>query len=807
MRAKFNFLRTLANLRRSRRLARGAGFVLLFHCVLSLKSPSAQRRSSSLLTGVVSVVAVIAGTLLLCVPPAFAQRTFVGTIGESPDGGVAIDGNNNVWISEGQGISEYSAYPSKRRLSEVSDNGAIYSIALNNSTGYLYAANSGPDTVEVFNSSGALSATWPTEGSCGSLSVAVDNSGHSTQGVVYIARSCPKDIQALNANDQPVDFSASEPYIPTNGHGESENKITGTPTGPGGSVAPLGELTNIATDGEGNIYAVDREHMVIDEFKPSGEFVRAFSGKSVPGGFSELAGVAVDPTNGNVLVTDRERHAVDEFSSTGEYLDQLTHFTELRGGIAVNAEGYVYIADQGAADVFSSNLTLPTISYSKVSSPTPTGATLNASIEPNGSEITSCYFEYGPSKVYGGSYGSPHVSCTPTTPYSAHQDVSATITGLTSETEYRYRVVVAESNGQKVYGSEQIYTPHVVEGLETEPATKLEPKTAMLNASFIGTNEPTKYYFEWGTTPSYGEKTPEASAGSTSTPTPLSAELTGLGLGTVYHYRVVAMNGQGTSYGEDESFTSSLAVPGLTTKPPTNIQAESATLNGSLIGDGEPTKYYFEWGTTPSYGEKTPTTESAGSPNGPPVALSFDLTHLKPGSTYHYRIVATDGFGTDYGEDQTLETVPLAPLVTESLSGVQSDLAFLHARINPGGGETAYHFEYATQEEYEVKHTYENTIPIPDGSAGSGYLYQRVSVQLSDLKPGTTYHWRVVAKNSVETTFGGIALSRLIHLLRSMMLAPMPTPASRTAPPRCSTAAPTSSSPPPTPAAMTSNRT
>ena len=215
------------------------------------------------------------------------------------------------------------------------------------------------------------------------------------------------------------------------------------------------------------------------------------------------------------------------------------------------------------------------------------------------------------------------------------------------------------------------------------------------------------------------------------------------------------MNGQGTSYGEDESFTSSLAVPGLTTKPPTNIQAESATLNGSLIGDGEPTKYYFEWGTTPSYGEKTPTTESAGSPNGPPVALSFDLTHLKPGSTYHYRIVATDGFGTDYGEDQTLETVPLAPLVTESLSGVQSDLAFLHARINPGGGETTYHFEYATQEEYEVNHTYENTIPIPDGSAGSGYLYQRVSVQLSDLKPGTTYHWRVVAQNSTETTFGG----------------------------------------------------
>ena len=89
--------------------------------------------------------------------------------------------------------------------------------------------------------------------------------------------------------------------------------------------------------------------MVVDEFKPSGEFVRAFSGESVPGGFSsELGGVGVDPTNGNVLIADQESHTVDEFSSTGEYLDQRTHFTELRGGIAVNAEGYAYIADQGA---------------------------------------------------------------------------------------------------------------------------------------------------------------------------------------------------------------------------------------------------------------------------------------------------------------------------------------------------------------------------------------------------------------------------------------------------------------------------
>ena len=720
----------------------------------SAKSPivSASRLTKRSHAVALAILCSSFAALALAPPQAFAQRTLVATIGANPGGAVAIDGNNNLWISENQPERDiqYSAYPSTRRISELSGSVSNRSIALNDSTGYLYAANGGPVTVEVFDNTGTLSAVWPTENECGVDSVAVNNSGTSSQGTVYIARTCTEHIQAVNAEDQPVSFSdTSAPYI-------SANHITGTPTGPAGSVVSFGEIANIATDGDGNIYAVDRQTKVVDEFKSTGEFVRTFSGTGAPGGFSsELSGVAVDPTNGNVLIVDQGNHVVDEFSSSGEYLDQLTGFGELRGSLAVNAEGYVYVAVQGAIDIFNSDLTLPTISYSKASNATPTGATVKASVEPNGSEITQCYFEYGPTEPYGGSYGSPHIPCTPATPYSTQQGVSASISGLTSDTQYHYRAVLTESTGQKVYGSEQIYTPHVVEGLETEPATKLEPEAATLNASFTGTNEPTKYYFEWGTTPSYGEKTPEASAGSTSTPTPLSAELTGLGLGVVYHYRVVATNSKGTSYGEDESFTSSLAVPGLTTERPTNIQSESATLNGSMIGDGEPTKYYFEWGSNSSYGEKTPT-ENAGSPNGPePIALSLNLAHLKPASTYHYRIVATDGVGTSYGEDQMLETIPLAPSVTESVSGVQSDLAFLDAKINPGGGETTYHFEYATQEEYEVNDTYARQIPIPDGSVGSGYTYQAVSIQLSDLRPGTTYHWRVVAENSTETTFGG----------------------------------------------------
>ena len=35
--------------------------------------------------------------------------------------------------------------------------------------------------------------------------------------------------------------------------------------------------------------------------------------------------------------------------------------------------------------------------------------------------------------------------------------------------------------------------------------------------------------------------------------------------------------------------------------------------------------------------------------------LRCQLTHLNPGATYHYRLVAVNETGTSYGEDATLE--------------------------------------------------------------------------------------------------------------------------------------------------------
>ncbi len=77
---------------------------------------------------------------------------------------------------------------------------------------------------------------------------------------------------------------------------------------------------------------------------------------------------------------------------------------------------------------------------------------------------------------------------------------------------------------------------------------------------------------------------------------------------------------------------------------------------------------------------------------------------------------------------------------------MHADTAQVHAEINPGGGETTYHVAYGTTSSYG------SLGPIPDAKAGSGRTLQSVTVQLSALTPGTTYHYQVVAQNATETT-------------------------------------------------------
>jgi hypothetical protein len=81
----------------------------------------------------------------------------------------------------------------------------------------------------------------------------------------------------------------------------------------------------------------------------------------------------------------------------------------------------------------------------------------------------------------------------------------------------------------------------------------------------------------------------------------------------------------------------------------------SAHLGGSVAAMTKATNVSFQYGPTAAYGMSTPQI-----PIGEDLIshkVGADVTKLTPGSTYHFRIVATNAIGTTYGPDHTFTTV------------------------------------------------------------------------------------------------------------------------------------------------------
>ena len=95
--------------------------------------------------------------------------------------------------------------------------------------------------------------------------------------------------------------------------------------------------------------------------------------------------------------------------------------------------------------------------------------------------------------------------------------------------------------------------------------------------------------------------------------------------------------------------------PVVVTGDASDITQQGAKLNGTVNPQGKATTYTFQFGLTTSYGaQTTPASAGSGTTASP---VSATLTGLAPGTTYHYRLVATNADGeTTTGADKTFTT-------------------------------------------------------------------------------------------------------------------------------------------------------
>jgi hypothetical protein len=190
----------------------------------------------------------------------------------------------------------------------------------------------------------------------------------------------------------------------------------------------------------------------------------------------------------------------------------------------------------------------------------------------------------------------------------------------------------------------------------TFAASGIAPAAATLNGTVNPNGVSTTAFFQYGTTSSYGLATGQQGIGSGMSASPVTAALSGLACGTLYHFRAVGTNSNGTGNGSDMTFATSACPPPPTvaTNTASGVLQTSATLAGAVNPNGMSTSAYFQYGTTTSYGNATPA-QSIGSGTAT-VNVSQAVFGLTCRILYHFRAVATSGSGTSFGPDQTVTT-------------------------------------------------------------------------------------------------------------------------------------------------------
>jgi hypothetical protein len=197
--------------------------------------------------------------------------------------------------------------------------------------------------------------------------------------------------------------------------------------------------------------------------------------------------------------------------------------------------------------------------------------------------------------------------------------------------------------------------------------------------------------------------------------------------------------------------------------PVTEVGQSGAKLNGKVCvpapgGEGFDTTYHFE--LSADEGESWTNIPAADVSVGS-VAGSYEVHQvvggLQPNRRYRVRIVATTSSSVTSGEVQ-FKTAAGAPSVryalgtnalTDPVDPFGPTSVELAGYVNPNNADTTYRFEYGLTTAYGL------TSPAEfEPFLGSGGAEVPVRATLTGLQPDTTYHFRIVATNSVGTTKG-----------------------------------------------------
>jgi hypothetical protein len=560
---------------------------------------------------------------------------------------------------------------------------------------------------------------------------------------------------------------------------------TGTSFGPTGTGAgAFGDVKSVAVDqSTGDVYVFDQGKEAIYKFTAAGASANFSSTgtNEIEGVASNGSGaeqqIAVDgssgPDEGDIYLANN--NVVDIYSAAGVKLGELTGGVGSEGneacGVTVDPSGAVYVGFYpGTVDKYIPTAN-PVTNADYTESLSGLNSICNIAADGEGNVYAATYsggvraystMQFGALEAEG-TLIDEHGATLAVDPAAGHVlinegyrvvefDATAKLESVAGERELEssYGVAVDATSGDAYAAARsqriEIFGPPVVEPeATTEAPTNVTSTSGTINGSVNPEGLAATYQFEYGTSTSYGSLTPATptAAGADSTIHHFAANLTGLTPSSSYHYRIVATNANGTSYGADETL--------YTDGPPTILsEAVNRSTNHSAqfeIGvdpNGLDTRYQIEYGTSMAYGSST-TSVDLGS-EGQARYDHPEVTGLAADTTYHFRVVATNAEGTVYGADQVFSTEPPALISEETVADVGPTSVTLSARVNDYESATNYRVEYGTTSSYG---SVSPSSPLP--SEPRPLTIKRT---LGGLEPSTLYHFRVVTEGQAGTATG-----------------------------------------------------
>jgi hypothetical protein len=314
----------------------------------------------------------------------------------------------------------------------------------------------------------------------------------------------------------------------------------------------------VTTNSAGTVYGYDRTFTTLSATGPPvvttnpatliASFSATLNGTVDPHGLTTAVHFQYGTTTSYGSTTPSQTKTGSTYQNVGANISSLNANTTYHFRIVTtNSAGTIYSSDRTFATLSATGP--PIVTTNPATLIASYSATLNGTLDPHGL-TTTVYFQYGTTTTYG------FTTAAQSKTGNTYQNVVANISGLTASTTYHFRIVATNSAGTR-YGADRTFTTLSPTGppvVITNPATNVVSSSATLNGSLDPHGLTTSVHFQYGTTTSYGHTTASQSK-TGNTYQSVSANIAGLSASTTFHFRIVATNSAGTSYGSDRTFT------------------------------------------------------------------------------------------------------------------------------------------------------------------------------------------------------------------------------------------------------------